>query len=504
MINKNYFKYLFKSKIIAWVFFGIMFIAISMSSFLTPGNEAADCFRVTTITSLVLSIIMSFALPVFLFSFVHRKRSCDMYFSLPIDRKELLITTITFSFVLIFSYYTISSLFALLFTMRSTTIFFSSLFASYAMMALGILALLIINSCIYLFANNIFDGIVMLAAYSAIFVAISLTAEIISDLLLIPFMLSSFEEGIFFSPIAIVAVNFTSISQNIVQSIDDAMSFVPNVSYLQITALVIYTCIACFLLKKNFVERKTERAEQVSNTFFSYPFIINFYLLVSLVNLGFSIIKSNMIDSFILLYILLFCIYLISIFVYKRKIKFYWKNILYFVSAALITFGCGKFIFMNHAFSLPYQYPLNAGEKINYYINEYNLHKDLSSTVSSTDEDTNYSIRLSIDINIPTDQLETEQYKQAVSILEAHRKQAIDLWFSTSESNFDRGANIYISNEIHNKNLTSCSYQTKDVFTIEELKQLAKIGTIELEYYDYETDNFQNYTLDEYLKEVKQ
>ena len=62
MINKNYFKYLFKSKIIAWVFFGIMFIAISMSSFLTPGNEAADCFRVTTITSLALSIIMSFAL----------------------------------------------------------------------------------------------------------------------------------------------------------------------------------------------------------------------------------------------------------------------------------------------------------------------------------------------------------------------------------------------------------------------------------------------------------
>ena len=343
----------------------------------------------------------------------------------------------------------------------------------------------------------------MLAAYSAIFVAISLTAEIISDLLLIPFMLSSFEEGILFSPVAIVAVNFTSISQNIVQSIDDAMSFVPSVSYLQITVLVIYTCIACFLLKKNFVERKTERAEQVSNTFFSYPFIINFYLLVSLVNLGFSIIKSNMIDSFILLYILLFCIYLISIFVCKRKIKFYWKNILYFVSAALITFGCGKFIFMNHAFSLPYKYPLNAGEKINYYINEYNLHKDLSSTVSSTDEDTNYSIRLSIDINIPTDQLETEQYKQAVSILEAHRKQAIDLWFSTSESNFDRGANIYISNEIHNNNLTSCSYQTKDVFTIEELKQLAKIGTIELEYYDYETDNFQNYTLDEYLKEVK-
>ena len=45
MINKNYFKYLFKSKIIAWVFFGIMFVAISMSSFLTPGNEAADCFR---------------------------------------------------------------------------------------------------------------------------------------------------------------------------------------------------------------------------------------------------------------------------------------------------------------------------------------------------------------------------------------------------------------------------------------------------------------------------
>ena len=366
-------------------------------------------------------------------------------------------------------------------------------------MALGILALLIINSCIYLFANNIFDGIVMLAAYSAIFVAISLTAETISDLLLIPFMLSSFEEGILFSPVAIVAVNFTSISHCIVQAIDDGMSFVPSVSYLQITVLVIYTCIACFLLKKNFVERKTERAEQVSNTFFSYPFIINFYLLVSLVNLGFSIIKSNMIDSFILLYILLFCIYLISIFVYKRKIKFYWKNILYFVSAALITFGCGKFIFMNHAFSLPYQYPLNAGEKINYYINENNLNKDLSSK----DLEANYSVNLSINIDIPTDQLDTEKYKQTLSILEAYRKQAIDLWFTTSQSYYDKGADLYISNAIQNKDVASCSYQTKDVFTIEELKQLAKVGTIELEYYDYETDNYQTYTLDEYLKEVK-
>ena len=277
------------------------------------------------------------------------------------------------------------------------------------------------------------------------------------------------------------------------------MSFVPSVSYLQITVLVIYACIACFLLKKNFVERKTERAEQVSNTFFSYPFIINFYLLVSLVNLGFSIIKSNMIDSFILLYILLFCIYLISIFVYKRKIKFYWKNILYFVSAALITFGCGKFIFMNHAFSLPYKYPLNAGEKINYYINEYNLHKDLSSK----DLEANYSVNLSINIDIPTDQLNTEQYKQAVSILEAYRKQAIDLWFTTSQSNYDRGANLYISNAIQNKDLASCSYQTKDLFTIDELKQLAKVGTIEIEYYDHETGNYQTYTLDEYLKEVK-
>ena len=151
-----------------------------------------------------------------------------------------------------------------------------------------------------------------------------------------------------------------------------------------------------------------------------------------------------MIDSFILLYILLFCIYLISIFVYKRKIKFYWKNILYFVS-----------------------------------------------------------VNLSINIDIPTDQLETEQYKQAVSILEAHRKQAIDLWFTTSQSYYDKGADLYISNAIQNKDVASCSYQTKDVFTIEELKQLAKVGTIELEYYDYETDNYQTYTLDEYLKEVK-
>lgn len=117
--------------------------------------------------------------------------------------------------------------------------------------------------------------------------------------------------------------------------------------------------------------------------------------------------------------------------------------------------------------------------------------------------DANHSINLSINIDIPADQLDTEQYKQAVSILEAYRKQAIDLWFTTSQSYYDKGADLYISNAIQNKDVASCSYQTKDVFTIEELKQLAKIGTIQIEYYDYETDNYQTYTLDEYLKEAK-
>ena len=129
--------------------------------------------------------------------------------------------------------------------------------------------------------------------------------------------------------------------------------------------------------------------------------------------------------------------------------------------------------------------------------------KGLFETFSSKDLEVNYSVNLSINIDIPTNQLETEQYKQAVSILEAQRKQAIDLWFTTSQSYYDKGADLYISNAIQNKDLASCSYQTKDVFTIEELKQLAKIGTIQIEYYDYETDNYQTYTLDEYLKEAK-
>ena len=116
---------------------------------------------------------------------------------------------------------------------------------------------------------------------------------------------------------------------------------------------------------------------------------------------------------------------------------------------------------MNHAFSLPYQYPLNAGEKINYYINENNLNKDLSSK----DFEANYSINLSINIDIPADQLETEKYKQALSILEAYRKQSIDLWFTTSQSYYDKGANLYISSAPKQR-CSLRSYQTKDVFTI--------------------------------------
>lgn len=499
MISKDYLRYLFHGKRIAWIFFFAMYMAVSLSPFITGLNEMVTCFSTSMNISCILAIIMTFILPVFLFSFVHQKKSCDSYFALPVKRSEMLCTTILFAFLVTFAYYFITVLAATGLTIMHTGVTLTELFFCICYMAVVIFALLVIHSSIYLFANNLFDGIVMLMAYTVLPLVDISVIDTVCNTLQISFLVRNIDTTML-SPLAISFLNAESLIGNI--EVLNPVKYLPtfsssSFSFAESVALILFALIAGYLLKINFVNRRTERAEQVSNEVMSYPFIINFYLICVLIAFAFSCVWG-IDEMYMIMYAFLFFIYMISVFVYKRKIAFYWKNAVYFLSVTLITVLIAQFCYINKGFGLPYTYPIRSGETVTYQYNAYNLDKQLKEEDDDNPEDC--SISVNFDLTMKTSELDSDKYREVFDILENYRKDAITESLNNHEQFPDFHGFMSISNDTGKDNVYNDYYNPIHVLTLDELKAISKVTDVKIEVYDYNDDSDEIYTLNEYLE----
>ena len=499
MISKDYLRYLFHSKRIAWIFFFAMYMAVSLSSFITGLNEMATSLSTAMNVSCILAIMMTFILPVFLFSFVHQKKSCDAYFALPVKRSEMLCTTVLFAFLITFGYYFITVLAATGLTMMHTGVTLMELFFCICYMAVVIFALLVIHSCIYLFANNLFDGIVMLMSYTVLPLVVVSVIDTICSTLQISFLARNINTTML-SPLAISFLNAESLIGNI--EVLNPVKYLPtfstsSFSFAETAVLILFAVVAGYLLKIHFVNRRTERAEQVSNEVMSYPFIINFYLICILIVFAFSCV-FGVDEMYMIMYAFLFFIYMISIFVYKRKIAFYWKNAVYFLSVTLITVLLAQFSYINKGFGLPYTYPIRSGETVTYQYSSHNLDKQLKERDDDNPEDC--SISVTFNLTMKTSELDSDQYREVFEILENYRKDVI----TESLDNRERFPNFHgfmsISNDTGKDNVCNDYYNPVHVLTLDELKTLSKVTDVKVEVYNYDDYSDEIYKLSEYLE----
>ena len=444
---------------------------------------------------------MTFVLPVVLFSFVHRKRSCDQYFSLPIKRKNMLFTTFACMFFLTIGYYLATSIISAVLAFGTIhSIELTSYIVSSTYLAIGCIALLLINSAIYLLANNIFDGIVLLMAYFAIIGLVCVTCNTIFDTLLISFFSDFISNGLLFSPVGIVFSNFF----HVVSLIQAETPFTISVfSIWHNIFLLIYAIVACILLKKHFIQRKTERAEQPSNTFLAYPFIINFYLIFCLFIIAFSTNYAS-IGEFIIIYLMLFFIYIIAIFIYKRKLKLYWKNALYYIIVAVVTSQLSHFIYANKAFGLPYLYPTTSGDTIN-----YNYSTFVNDPQYNSADDAYYDVSIYFHLSIPVVERNDAKYKQVFTELESFRKKSIDAWFENGGDLMNYTSTIAIQNtkdtsytfQDSSSILNTMSYTSDVSLSIDALRKIDKLTTVKINISNETNDK--QYTLEQYIKEFK-
>ena len=101
MINKDYFKYLIKQNkkyLILIYVIGIIIPFLLINKFdYAPLNDE-NITRFAQIIPLAYGFVLSFIVPIYLFSFLQKKKSNILYFSLPIKKESLYLTTSLFSY----------------------------------------------------------------------------------------------------------------------------------------------------------------------------------------------------------------------------------------------------------------------------------------------------------------------------------------------------------------------------------------------------------------------
>ena len=493
MLNKQYFTYLMKSKKSAWLFYLAMYVIIACLQFVGQshlGNYLKP-FRISCMIMGGISVVMTYVLPIFLFSFIHRKKSCDMCLSLPISRKELLGTTILFSFVIVYVPFAIMTLLEYVVTCASVVSFIGYL-QFVLFFGFGLAILLVVNSCIYLFANNILDGLIMICAYTflpILLVVLESNARAVfsADTM----SMNGMPLSVYLSVPAMVICNMYSLTERLPLAFDatNGTNFGEYFAYFFI-GLILFGILACIGLKKQFVDRKAERAEQVSNDFFAYPFIINIFLLATLIVLATVAVSSNSFQTMIVMYVLLFVVYILSTCMYKRKIQISLKNILYYIITMMATLIVAVIVWQNKGFGYAYSYSLTDGDTLCY---------SYYQPVEDGMEDSTF---LSFDFNleIPVEEIHSSKYSEIIDLLETKRVDALNSYFENGEDYYTSNTlTVYSMNGT--KSIHCYNYCLNESFTLEELK---KINTLTQVNVSYETQNHEWVTvsLDDYLKGV--
>lgn len=496
-MNKNYFNWLIKSRKISILFFILIYIAFQLIPFSTfDSYSAKDTFVTSANIGCFLSMLMTVALPVFLFSYIHRKSSADMFLSMPVSRREQLITNLVFTWLMSYGSFFIGT--TLVWVARTLNVIPVRMWLSLQVFtAFALIVLILVHSAVYNLANSIFDGIVMIGAYALLpaIAGLSVTSFLYSMIAGKNVPDDSFvnQLGTFLSPLAMSFINIGAILE---PDYSDAAF-----NYYYLIPMIMFAIIAAALLKLNFINRKAERAGQISDNPLSYPFIINIYLVLILLDLAWTVVSDGP-EDLLFFYLLLFFIYVISSFVYKRTLKISVRPIAFFVCACILTIGFARVGWITEGFglsNLPYNlfsepylyYEYRADAKIE------NLGEDTAARDDANETAAKDYAQVNFTLEIPADR--KDEYKNIIDLMEDYRHK--------SKSNFytrDIGDESSVYFEVYNKTDKDTyrydnyySYSSTSPLSEKELLEISKYCSVNVDVYNYGKDSDGDYYIDD-------
>lgn len=473
-MNKNYFRYLFRKHKLTILFMFLVYVIISV----LYGNSD---FKAAAMAGYVLSTILCFILPVLLFHPIHKRSGADQYFALPISRHELLVTSEVFMFLIPAGYFTIAS--AIGAAVIGTAVIPGGFAVMLLLAYLGFAVQLLVTSALFLIANNLFDGIVMIAAYTVFPLLTAIALNIFTESLIAGN--TWFGEGlwIYFLPIYMsIADSSSSISGAV-----HALAKNEPINLMYIICLALHGVVSLVLLRKNMILRRSERAEQISDGALCYPAVITAYAAAVMLPVSVDIVRcsytSAVIESVL---VLLACV--IASFIYRRNMTLTWKPFIGFACAALITVGFSDTAWRTKGFGIP-ENDVIMRDRITEIHYAGTLH-DVPDLVEAE-----FSISLSA-------HRKDEAAEAVRDLFEEYRKECINEFYSRRQYK-DRSrtwANLivqYAGSQSRFKDIRQRRYSSDITLTLDQLKVVNELGDADV--FVYKSDYSGPVSLQEYL-----
>lgn len=361
-MNKTYLKYLFKSKKNQCLAIVIFYALAAIISFTLNSADISNAEINLVMASVVLAFAATILVPI-TYSFVHNKKAVDTYFSLPITRKEMLFTSQLYIDLSVLVPFLVSAIASLI--IGTDSIVNYGAYLLYLLVAVvSVIVFVAFETTIFTEANTVFDGVVLMLAYLIFPLFIALLLDTFTQDYITGVNPINVEQFISYISLPTATfgneIYFTECFSGICKN----CNLFTNEFVALIVSLILHIAVAIYGLRKNFIERKAERAETISDSFFSYPFIKYAYVFTIVTGISLTIVSTGkgqvQLGSewmFVLFAVLI--LYLICNFVYRRKVKIYFKDILFFVLTVVISIGFSLVAYNTKGFGLSNVYDKN-------------------------------------------------------------------------------------------------------------------------------------------------
>lgn len=486
-MSKSYLKYLIRNYRIAVIFFAALFFGLAAVPMISS-HDSTSAYSGSLEIMIIEAAALTYVLPVILFAFAHRRRSADLFFALPVSRKQQLISSLVFAFCTIFGIFFISSV--ILYLPSGSPMSFARVFGINATAALVVAALLLVHSLWYLIANNIFDGIVMIGAWSFLPALVYMIVSAFTDYMVAGQNADALGEiCMWLSPVAMGVRNLMTLA-----SWEEA-----DLRLYYDILLALWALIGAVGLWHHFVKRKSERAEQLSDDPLAYPLIINFYAFGILIIIACWLVAGPSF-SFITLYLMLLFIYVVAQFVYNRRISLNRKIFITFAALSIIAFSFAEAAFHTRAFGLANHFALDKDTNVRINYNAVVDENDLSREIVYPENDGAYYdvSQAYVSFTIYTSVKEYESNAVLKEMMDRYREDGISFFYA-------RGGNPNFASRLNFMNCSTDYYTYTNYYrytlsrpvSLEDLKYIDR-----LPYADVMVqlpDDYDEYSLSQYL-----
>lgn len=343
-MRKTYFLYELRAHKVLYAFLYVSELAFMLVP-LVSGWSSHEDLEIGLSIGYLLSLGLTLLLPMLSLSFVHKKSSVDAFFSLPVGRKEQIVTILSTSYGFIACSYLLNSLLLALFT-GFRDLHPASFLLGLLVALLTLAALTVIHGVLYLLGNSIFDGIVMVGGYCLLPLAVYLVTRMLDQNVAGWDPLTENLVAFYLSP-AFMAVALTIGTF--------ANGFDVGEPIIMAALLTLFTLAALYGYKREFIDRETERAEQISDKPYAYPFLIHFVTFCALLATVHESMRGHWQD-YVIVYVLLAFLYVVAQFVYQRKLGITPRMLAFFLATVAAAGVFSWVIQSSHGFNLSQAY----------------------------------------------------------------------------------------------------------------------------------------------------